>query len=222
VGVPSPPLFLAAAGDYRLAVDLQPDPAISVLGLALLQREGCPAALGVALPIIANPDGPLIAEHCGQALTLGPAYKEADGAWVTLAGMPCEWADISHETLAETEERVEFEVEYRVGGGPTLWERYRLQADGLFYETRIRWVVGGFRLQMPVFLTDGRQAAVPQLDRNRLIVRLASHTLAVVAEDESERWELEASQYVNSNGVHQNAYLQGRSAVAYAVHVRLE
>lgn len=203
-------------------MDLQPDPATSVLGLAFLQREGLPPLLGIPQPIPAKPSGPLTAEHCGLALTLGPAYKESDGQWAPLAGLPVEWSDISHEVINASEDGVEFEVEYRVGGGPTLWERYRLRPDGLRYETRLRWVVGGFRLQVPAFLTDGRLAAVPRLEGHRLRVPIGDHAFTVVAEDEGERWEIDSTPYASPWGVYQNIYLQSRSAVEYAVQVTLD
>lgn len=218
----SPTQLLAAVADYRLAIDLQPAPQIGVLGVVLFQRQDRPGWLGISQPIPGRPSGALLAEHCGLALTLGPSYKEADGAWTPLAGMPSDWADIRHDLLAEAPERVEFEIEYRIGGGPTLWERYRLQADGLAYETRIRWVVGGFRLQLPVFLTDGKLAAVPRLEQHRLTVVHENHALHAEADDPTVVWEIDTQQYVNRVGLYQNAYLQGRSAVRYGVRLSID
>lgn len=220
-GVRVPALVLAQAADYQLIVDLQPDLTAGVLGLALLQRAGLPPIVGIPAPIPAKAGEGCVGDHCGVALTLGPAYKEADASWVSLAGMPREWCELSLEVAAESNEALDFTIEYRVGGGPTLWERYHLHAAGLSYETRVEWVIGGFRLHLPVFVTDGKAVGVPRLEGSRLSVQLGAHRMTAVAE-EARRWELDLAQYANRCGIYQNAYLQERSAIRYAVQLLLE
>jgi hypothetical protein len=214
-------LLLAAVADYRLVVDLYPAPEVGTLGVAAFQRQGLPAELGVPQPLSVKPAGPLAGEHCGQALTLGPSYKEADGLWVPLAGVPREWCDLEVRVETETADLLDFEVVYRIGGGPTLWERYRLTDQGLDYLARIQWVVGGFRLQVPLFVTDGRHVGVPALEAGLLTLRIGRHALQVRALETDEPWEVEPFQYANMLGIYQNAYLQGRSAVEFRARLTL-
>jgi hypothetical protein len=213
--------LLAAQGALRVVVDLAPAPEVGTLGLAMLQHTAGPSVLGIPFPIPSNPDGEPAGPHDGVSLGFGPSYKEADASWVPLAGVPRTWCDITWRTLADAPDRVEFDVLYRIGGGPRLWEQYTLTEAGLTYKTWLEWVVGGFRLQVPSFVTNGQLVGVRTIERNTLRLRVGSYEMVVRSRDDRQGWEVDTLAYANAHAVYQNLYLQGRSTLDYEVDVSI-
>src|SRR5262245_58149823 len=105
--------ILAASGAYQLAVDLTAAGEGRALGLAVLQRADREPVLGLPGPVAIGENDGRMAAYCRPVLTLGPAYKESDGAWVPLSGVPRDWCDISVEEQATEGTRSAFTVQYQ-------------------------------------------------------------------------------------------------------------
>jgi len=210
----------AQQGPYQVELELDPLPRTACLGLVRFARIDRHPLAGVPAAIPAEPAHP-VGPHAGMALTFGPSYKEADASWVPLAGVPRSWCDIFVYPLETVPGHLGWEVEYRIGGGPTLVERFALDANGLTYQTHLHWVVGGFRLQYPLFVTDGAQAAVPLLAGPELRLRLGNTEVCLRSAEPTHWWEIEELPYANHLGMYQNAYLQGRSVIAYEVRATI-
>ena len=223
VSADPPALVLARLGAYLLVVDLQAARECDPLGVAWFGRTDRFPALGVPAAAVSEPGQASLAPFCRPILTLGPCYKEADGSWVPLAGLARDWCDVAVRVQSTVAPVIAFQVEYHLGGGPTLWESFRLTENGLEYETRIEWVVGGFRLHLPLFVTDGEQVGVPTWRDQNLTLAIGGRCLRAEALDASWRWELEpGGAFANRWGTLQNALLQGRSALRFAVRLTVE
>ncbi|MCS7166381.1 MAG: hypothetical protein RMI91_00380 [Gemmatales bacterium] len=157
-----------------------------------------------------------------EALALGPLYREADGAWLPLAGLPATWFDATLEVLRENGESLSWATESKVYGGPILLESLTLTPQALDYSCGLRWTIPGFALQLPLWLTDGQRSARPQLQGPELRVHTPVWTLvAECLEPEDASWSLDTSSVSRGTVQYARALLQSRAAVCYRVRLRV-
>lgn len=158
---------------------------------------------------------------CADALALGPMYREADGSWLALAGLPAPWFDARLEVTRDRGEFLDWSVDWKVYGGPMIRETFQLAAGGLTYSCFLQWTIPGFRIQVPVFLTDGHRVGTAQILGPTLRLGTSAWLLQVEChEPEDAQWTLEPAPAGATLAQYARAIVQSRFAVRYQLHVQ--
>lgn len=214
---------LAARGPYRVIGVLNPVDSKDTVGLVCFARANGLEFFAWQPPLIQRPpDLPPELPHM-EALALGPIYREADSSWIPLAGLPATWFDASLQIIEEVGPILNWLVESRVYGGPTLVETFHLRPEGLEYQCNLLWSIPGFAVQLPVLLCDGQRRFAPSLQGRRLCLPTASWQLVAECEEPDDVfWTLQAVMGPSTVVQYARALLQSRSAVHYHIRLRIE
>ncbi|MER3414878.1 MAG: hypothetical protein C4297_01520 [Gemmataceae bacterium] len=214
-----PDAIEAIVPPYRLLYACR-DPS-AVLGIQHLICDGIPSL--ISIEALGRPAGasPYVLGAC--ALTLGPAYKEADGCWFTVAALTPDWGTWSCRILTDTGTSLAWETEFHIGGGPIIREHFVLAPSGLQYTTSLLWTVDGFRLQLPIPARAPGADLLLSLDGPLLTVKTAQHCLRIRELTGTHRWFVEPLPWNRPHAVlWQQACLHSRQAVEYRVHIAME
>ncbi|MCS7159378.1 MAG: hypothetical protein RMJ19_02800 [Gemmatales bacterium] len=212
---------LAACGPYRLIHVLNAATVEEPVGVTFLAHAAAEDFPVWQSPNKARSDLPTEVVN-SAALALGPMYREADGSWLPLAGLPATWFDATLETLQESGESLSWAAESKVYGGPILLESFTLTPQALDYSCALRWTIPGFAVQLPLWLTDGQRSARPQFQGPELRVHTSVWMLvAACLEPEDASWSLETSGVPRGTVHYARALLQSRAAVHYRVRLRV-
>lgn len=222
-GTPSEPSrILAASGPYRLVMALRRESSGEALGVVYFAFDQDEELVLWDSPPAPMSDGSSPEGVQTHALTLGPVYREADGSWLPLAGLPTPWYDAALEVEQETGETLAWSVTWKIYGGPIIRETIVLSATGLEYMANLQWMIPGFRLQMPLPITD--TPIVPQIRGSTLSLRSEAWTMIAEAQDADSVWTLEAwtlpGQPRPANN-HRSGYLRAVLQSSRAVQYRL-
>jgi hypothetical protein len=213
-------MLTATVAGYHLAVDLTPDPQQSSLGLATFTRDGCSPFLGWPQALPAHLAAPFDPE--APPLTWGPAYKEADGSWVSLAGIPTDAVEVVILEQSHQADNFHLHVEYRIGGGPTLGEEYTLAPHSLTYATQMQWLVGGFRFNLPLCYTKVSLAPTLQLQGGDLTWSQSGQCLRVHTSHAPPNWEIFPGAFAHGENLLRHVGLQSRSVIRYEVQFLID
>lgn len=214
--------ILAASGAYRLVMALRRESSGGALGVVYFAFDQGEELVLWDSPSVLMSDGSSPEGVQTHALALGPMYREADGCWLPLAGLPTPWYDVTLEVEQETGETLAWSVIWKIYGGPIVREAIALSATGLEYVANLQWTIPGFRLQMPLPLMD--TPIVPQIRGSTLSLRSNVWTMMAEAQDADSVWRLEAwtlpGQPRPAN-IHGSGYLRAVLQSSQAVQYRL-
>lgn len=151
-------VFATCAG-YHVELDTRADLHKDATGLGRLHRAGAWPETALSASITATPRYAFAFPAPARCLAIGPAWTDAQGGERRLAELSGEIADVRVTVKEQSERRVAFEVRYEgdLAGAPQVTERYRLDADGLAYESSPEpahaWLL------VPVIIGDGAAEA---------------------------------------------------------------
>lgn len=148
--------------------------------------------------------------------TWGPSHKEPDARWAVLAACPPDLVDV--DVLAQT--AGELALEYRIGGGPTLWETYERCDGGLTYTCRLQSQVAGFRFNLPLPHAVLAEATVHRVG-SRLEILHSSGCLRLTCLRAEQQWEMAPLPFLLGEEVYRHFYLQGRGTLEYAMRLEV-
>jgi len=211
--ISEPRCLRAASGLYRLVL--------------VLQRESCDTPLGIVRFAFGN-QAPIwdtsslrTSENLApesvntNAIALGPLYREADGSWIPLAGLPTSWYDARLDIEQEFGQLLSWSVTWKIYAGPVIEEFFLLAPNGLEYTCRLQWTIPGFRLQIPVALSH--QHSIPKIEGDRLILAGHGHTLVAHSQTSDSHWMLQPLQLPSAVPCYLRASLHSPQAVEYRV-----
>ncbi len=211
--ISEPRCLRAASGLYRLVLALQRESGDTPLGTVHF-------AVGVQAPIwdtsSLRTSEKLHPESVNtNAIALGPLYREADGSWIPLAGLPTSWYDARLDIEQESGQLLSWSVTWKIYAGPVIEEFFSLTPSGLEYVCRMQWTIPGFRLQIPV--AHSHPNALPKIEGDRLILAGYGSTLVAHSQTSDSHWILQPLQLSSAFPCYLRAVLQSPQAVEYRI-----
>jgi hypothetical protein len=211
--ISEPRCLRAASGLYRLVLVLQRETSDTPLGVVHF-------AFGNQVPFwdtsSLRTSEDLAPDSVNtNAIALGPLYREADGSWIPLAGLPASWYDAWLDIEQESGQFLSWSVTWKLYAGPVIEEFFSLAPSGLEYVCRMQWTIPGFRLQIPVALS--RPSDAPKIEGSRLILAGHGYTLVAHCQTSDSHWILQPLQLPSAAPCYLRALLHSPQAVEYRI-----
>ena len=148
---------IAACGGYHVEVDTRADRHKDSTGLGRLHRDGVRPETALSGSISSEANYSFGMDQPLKSLTIGPAWRDADGAERRLAEFAPEILDVGFTILRETPDGVSFEIRYRgeLGGCREVTEIYTLTGRGLTYSACCNPQPPALYILAPVIHSDG-------------------------------------------------------------------
>jgi hypothetical protein len=208
--------IFANCGDTYVEIDTRADPYYDATGLGRFAKRGSPIELGPGMSFAAPMKkwgAPAISMAPGvsqpaQPVAVGPQWLTGD-RWVSLASLSAGLTS-KLNVVAESSDRVEFEVAYACPDNVQVVERYGLTSGRLRIDTCVR--AGGaeveqMRFIVPLLVSDGASKSEIRLEDGRAIVSYLGAALTVTF-PQNVKATLDESIYANRNGLYRSLILE--------------